>query len=285
MTTTASFRGSTTAACGIIGHATCAARLGEIAALRDRGGPAGSPALPARFLRHADEQTVLGMHAVLAAIAATPAAHRDRARQAVVSAACLSGRIAAARTLRQFHAQGAGGVSPHVVPQCSLHSVAGAVSVALGMHGPHLGVGGGSDALAEGLLAALSLVRTGAGSGGTLPGVWLVATAWDEEPVLDDATEPVNDPVCRSLAMFVVPDAAVDEAALTIEWLADVAEPVDATPTSLADFARALEMCHDGTALVSWSIACPWTGRIRVARRDVAASAPHSGRPVWWEAA
>jgi len=279
MTTSASFRGSSSDACGIIGHATCAARLGEIAALRDQGGPPGSPPLPARFLRHADEQTVVGLHAVLAAIAAAPEPQRNLVRQGVVSAACLSGRVTAARTLRQFRAQGAVGVSPHVVPQCSLHSIAGAVSVALGMHGPHLGVGGGSDALAEGLLAALSLVRSG---GDSLTGVWLVATAWDEEPVLDDATEPVNDPVCRSLAMFVVPAPAATAAALTIEWHPHAAASVDAVPTSLAAFAQALDMCRDGTALVSWSIACPWTGAIRVTRRPAAVA---SGRPAWREAA
>jgi hypothetical protein len=57
-------------ACGIVGHAACAARLSEIAALRDAVGPPGAPALPARFLRHCDEQTVVGIHAVLRAIAA-----------------------------------------------------------------------------------------------------------------------------------------------------------------------------------------------------------------------
>ena len=269
-------------ACGIVVHATCAARLGEIDTLRDRPGPPGSPPLPARFLRHADEQTVVGLHAVLTALAAAPEPRPDLTRQGVVSAACLSGRLAAARTLRQFQVQGTVGVSPHVVPQCSLHSIAGAVSVALGMHGPHLGVGGGSDALAEGMLAALSLARAGAARGDPLPGVWLVATAWSEEPVLDDDVTPVNDPVCESLAMLVVPDAS---STLAIEFLPHEPAYADAPPVGLAEFARALDMCRTGTALVSWSLACPWAGAIRVTRRHRGATATPRGRPAWREAA
>ncbi|MFM9024276.1 MAG: hypothetical protein ACKON7_02865, partial [Planctomycetaceae bacterium] len=37
------------ATCGITGHALVSARLSEIAALRDRSGPPGAPALPPRF--------------------------------------------------------------------------------------------------------------------------------------------------------------------------------------------------------------------------------------------
>ncbi|MFM9024098.1 MAG: hypothetical protein ACKON7_01935, partial [Planctomycetaceae bacterium] len=35
----------------------------------------------------------------------------------------------------------------------------------------------------------------------------------------------------------------------------------------LAEFARALDMCREGTALVSWTIECPWGAEIRVSRR------------------
>lgn len=77
-------------------------------------------------------------------------------------------------------------VSTHIVPQASLHAMAAAVSVGLGMHGPSLGVGGGADALADGLLTLAALAAT--------PGVdgwWLVATQFSAEPTLDangDAT-------------------------------------------------------------------------------------------------
>jgi len=147
------------AACGITGHALVSARFSEIAALRDRPGPAGAPTLPPRFLRHCDEHAVVGMHAVLAALAARGWAAPDLSRHAVVAASCRLGRVSAAATLTGLAAGGGVSVSPHIVPQCSLHAVAGVVSVGLGMHGPHLGVGGGDDALAEGLFAASRLAR------------------------------------------------------------------------------------------------------------------------------
>lgn len=261
---------------GIARHALRTARLSEIDALRDRPGPAGAPALPPRFLRHADEQTVLGMHAVLEALAAVSEPSPPLERCGIVSATCQAGRIAAARTLVNFHEQGAVGVSPHVVPQCSLHSLAGAVSVALGMHGPHLGVGGGPDALAEGIVAALSLLTLGAGE--SLPGVWLVATEWEDEPALDARGAATNDPVCRALALLLVAGSETDlELDLRGPGLARP-RPRDAAGRAgrLADFARAVTMCREGTVLESWALDCPWPGMIRVARRR--ARAAWSGR-------
>lgn len=275
-------------ACGISSHSLVEARLSEVAGLRDRGGPPGSPALPARFLRHCDEHAVVGMHAVLAAIASHPGPAASFARHGVVAAPCLAGRIMAARTLAAFASGGPVTVSPHVVPQASLHSIAGAVSVGLGMRGPHLGVGGGPHALAEGLFAALSLVGAG-GDGAALPGAWVVATEWDAEPALDAAGAPGGDPVCRALALLVEPaprargctvgggsgcgkpacgraTRATPSAGLALSLqLADARH--GARPGSrLAEFARALEMCREGTALVSWALECPWGAELRVER-------------------
>jgi hypothetical protein len=267
MPASAMFQKRSAAVGGIVCHALRTARLSEIDALRDRPGPVGVPAVPSRFLRHADEQTVLGIDAVLAALATVPEPHPAVERCGVVSATCQAGRIAAARTLVQFHEQGVVGVSPHVVPQCSLHSLAGAVSVALGMHGPHLGVGGGPEALAEGLVAALSLLTLGAGE--SLPGVWLVATEWDEEPVLDARAAATNDPLCRALAVLLMAGAEGD---LEIDLRGPgVARPrpreAAGTTGRLTEFARAVTMCRQGTALESWALDCPWPGVIRVARR------------------
>lgn len=267
---------------GIAGHALVTARYSEIAALRDRAGPDGSPALPPRFLRHADEQTVVGMHAVLAALAACPEPRPDMTRCAVVSASCQAGRMAAARTLAQFHEQGAVGVSPHVVPQCSLHSIAGAVSVALGMHGPHLGVGGGPDALAEGLVAALALMQACRGASDPLPGVWLVATEWEEEPALDTQGVPEGDPLCRALAMLLVAGHDTD---LELDLRGPAAGRVRPREPrrrggSVAEFAQAMTMCRAGTALVSWALDCPWPGAVRVSRqRGAPAEWPCTGVP------
>jgi len=283
------------AACAITGHALVAAPLSGIASLRDRAGPPGAPPLPSRFLRHCDEHTVVGVHAVLAALAARRAESADLAGHAVVAASRRIGRLAAAKTLTGLAAGGGVSVSPHIVPQCSLHSVAGAVSVGLGMRGPHLGVGGGDDALAEGLVAAIALVRA-AGAAGSPPCVWLVATEWDDEPELDDAARPAGDPVCRAVALTIEPDttpvgrqggsrtaagrseagaarrptaAATGALSLSLR-LAESPLPRIAgheADGGLEEFARVLDMCEEGTALVSWTIACPWGAEIRVTRQ------------------
>ena len=270
--------------CRITSHALVESRLSGIAELRNTPAPNGAPSLPPRFLRHADEQTVVGVHAVLAAIAnaARPLAI---ARHAVVAAPCQSGRLAAARTLAQLPAGGAVTVSPHVVPQCSLHSVAGAVSVALGMHGPHLGVGGGPEALAEGLYAAATLV-TGRGDP-ACAAAWLVATDWDAEPELEPGGEARTDPVCRGLALLLEStessptggEEATLELSLRMPRHAARSGGVAETTGGLVAFARALAMCAEGGALATWTVTCPWGAEVRVHGRR------HSGASRLREAA
>lgn len=265
--------GALPAGCAIASHALVECRLSELAELRNRAAPAGAPALPPRFLRHADEQTVVGVHAVLQAIAGH-ARPLELTRHAVVAAPCQSGRLAAARTLAQLPTGGSVTVSPHVVPQCSLHSVAGAVSVGLGMHGPHLGVGGGPDALAEGLSAAATLV-TGRGDP-TCRAAWLVATDWDAEPELDPSGEVRTNPVCRGLALLLEstgssPDGGEEatqlELSLRMPKQATRAGGIAETAGGLVAFARALAMCAEGGALAGWTIACPWGAEIRISGR------------------
>lgn len=254
-------------ACGIVGHAACAARLSEIAALRDAAGPPGAPPLPPRFLRHCDEQTVVGIHAVLRAIAAFPSG-RGVGGDAVVAASCQAGRIMAAKSLALLKSGGAVTVSTHIVPQASLHSVAGAVSVALGMHGPHLGVSGGVDALAEGLLAAITLAAD-AGA----PRVWLVVSEWDDEPVLDATGAAIDDPVCRALALAIEPGST---AALGLEVHLPQAPAAAVSPAGgLTAFTHALDMCGPGGALVSWTLATPWAAEVRIMRRRTTGRTAH----------
>ncbi len=252
-------------------HALVEARLSEIGSLRDRASPPGCPPLPPRFLRHADEHTVVGMHAVLAALAVHPEPP-PIGPHGIVAAPCQSGRITGAKTLAAYADGGGVAVSPHVVPQCSLHSVAGAVSVAFGMHGPQFGVGGGPEALGEGLLAAASLLARGGDPSCT--GVWLVATEWDEEPALDPAGCPLGDPLCRGLAVLLEPspdpvDGGRDVAIgfdLRMQGLTRGSRLPTATG-GLASLARALDMCREGGALASWAVGCPGGGEIRVVSR------------------
>lgn len=255
-------RGRAAPACAIRGHAYVEAPFAGVPALRDQPPPSGAPALPARFLRHCDEQTVVAVRAVLDVLSRLdepPAAESC----GVVAAPCQAGRISTARSLSQLRAGGAVTVSPHIVPQCSLHSVAGAVSVALGLHGPHVGIGGGPEALAEGLFAAVSFFEAGA-----CTACWLVLSDWEREPHLDAAGGPLGDPVCRGLAMLLVPESVGSQpsARIVLAQPSGLAShhPTDDEPVDLAAFARVIGMCAAGTALTSWGVPCPWPARIRV---------------------
>jgi len=179
------------ATCAITAHGMCESRLSTIPALRDGAVPAGAPALPPRFLRHCDEHTVVGLRAVLEAIAATPSVANDLPQHGVIGAPCQAGRLVTARSLIQMRQDGPVAISTHIVPQCSLHSVAGAVSVALGLHGPHLGIGGGPDALAEGLFTVFSLFQAAA-----CTACWLLVSDWQDEPALDTTGGPLGEPCC-----------------------------------------------------------------------------------------
>lgn len=169
------------------------------------------PPLPPRFLRHADPQTVAAVRAVqqaagrLAEDARLPGGSLEG--HGVIAAASRLGRPAAGRALDGFASSGGIAVPTTIVPQCSLHAVAGAVSVAFGMHGPNVGIGGGPGAVAEGLLTAASFACNPGVAGG-VAGWWLVCTGWDCEPSLDAGGNAAADPLVRAVALCVVPGAA-----------------------------------------------------------------------------
>ena len=193
----------------ILTHAAVEVRLSGLGAWRDAPGSATAPTLPKRFLRYCDEQTVVGMAAVLRAIDRLPEPRPSFDRWGVLAASCQAGRIMGAAAVIGTKSAGSQGVSPHVVPQCSLHSPASAVSVALSMHGPHFGIGGGPEAFDEAMLSACSMAATES------DGAWLILTAWDDEPSLDAAGKPISDPVCCGLAMALLP-GEVEAAEATI---------------------------------------------------------------------
>jgi hypothetical protein len=160
----------------------------------------------------------------------------------VVAASRYLGRANLAQALRSFDAEGVWGVSPHLIPHFALHSSSGTISLALGLHGPNLGVGGGLHSAAEGFLVALTWLATG-----VVPGVWLVLTGWYPElvPVRTTTGE------CQALALALVPAGAgggrpqiqvVNGAALRggpispdLEWLANrLGLPGEPTPRTIA---------------------------------------------------
>jgi hypothetical protein len=277
---------ATSAACGVASHALVEATLAEIPGLRDQPVPEGVPALPSRYLRHCDEQTVVGIRAVLAAIAAHPEPRPTFADYGVVAAPCQAGRIATAQSLAMLRTAGGVAVSPHIVPQCSLHSLAGAVSVALGMHGPNIGTSGGEHAVSEGLITSISLLAANPATGNSPPGIWLVVSGWSQEPLLDATGKPdcspVTDaqsrPICRAVAVALTADAsvAVDTASdrqLSLHMpaairVARTTARQRGAADEILDFAKALAA---GPA-ASWSHTCPWGAEIRLTNRGAVAS-------------
>jgi len=180
---------------------TARADLAQAAALRKQL-PSWAPSgTPGHFLKHADEQTLVAIAAVDRAIRDHRLDASNLSNWSVVAAPRFMGRHAGVAALQRFSRGGGPALSPHLIPQHSLHSVSGALSILLASRQPNLGVGGGADSLAEGLLAVLSLPRTP-----ETVGVWLVATAWNPEPVIDQQGNSFNEPVCYAAALAL--DAA-----------------------------------------------------------------------------
>jgi hypothetical protein len=174
---------------------------GDLAALRRRPGalPEGWRAVPPSLLRYSDEQTVAGTAAVFAAIARGGFPPGEFENWGVVAGSRYLGRANLVVALRSFLAEGVWGTSPHLIPHFALHSQAGTISLALGLRGPNLGVGGGLYAAAEGFLAALTWLSTGG-----LPGVWLVLSGWSPELVPERRGNGLSDGECHALALALV---------------------------------------------------------------------------------
>ena len=200
--------GPDTVACTLAGCAVCRAPVEGLAELRRQPGlPCGEP-LPLTFLKHADEQTVAAVVAVFEAVRTHGLAQPDRPSPfrdwGVLAAPRFLGRPTLTAALPRFQTEGAWGVSPHVVPHRSLHSVSGTVSQALKIHGPNFGVGGGPGGELEGLIAAMVLLHDM-----KLPGVWVVFSRLEPEGDTDPATaRPAPGTMAHGLALALTPLAS-----------------------------------------------------------------------------
>ena len=174
-------RSDWTVNCAVAAYGAIEADADKIAALRQSPEPPATVTLAPNFLKHSDEQTIVGLAAVFQAIRTHDLAGEDFTDWAVLAAPRFFGRAMLANTLRRFAVEGAWGVSPHVIPHRSQHSLSGTVSQALRIHGPNLGVGGGPFSAEEAALVTATFVATE-----DVPGLWLVLTAWDPEVTLPD---------------------------------------------------------------------------------------------------
>ena len=184
--------------CALVTQASCRATSAEIATWRKSPDPSGRIAVHPSLLRHADEQTVAGVAAVFKAILGVGLDPEDFRHWAVLAAPRYFGRAAFERAFPTFQAEGAWGVSPHLIPAHSLHSPSGTLSQALKAQGPNLGIGGTPASVRESLLVASTWLMTG-----TVEGVWVVMTGRDLE---SDGREPAG--AYEALALALTPALA-----------------------------------------------------------------------------
>jgi hypothetical protein len=189
-----------TTTCAVEAYGVVRVPVEEIAALRKAPGPSIGTKIPPSLLKHADHQTVLALASVLKASHDFGWSGRSFADWGVIAAPRFLGRIGAASAMYKFTQAGASSVSPLIIPTMSLHAVAGSVSLAIQARGFNYGVGGGPAHLAEALLAGLA-----ARDDGDVPGVWVVATGFDPEPVPDVSGKSLTPSTGFGVALALTP--------------------------------------------------------------------------------
>jgi hypothetical protein len=230
--------------------------------------------LPANLLKYADDQTVVALTAVLQAVRDFHLTGCDFTDWAVVAAPRFLGRVSFAAATDKFFRKGARTVSPLIIPFLSLHAVSGAISQALRCHGPNLGVGGGERGLDQALLTGLVVAAEH-----RPPGLWLVLSEWDPEPVADEKGRPVAPTGCRALALALVP--ALTALGLRLRWAPasngrPAASPVGPSPT-LAGLAGFLARRFGPDPPRRWSCPLSWGGALELTATGAAVLAGAGG--------
>ena len=192
----------TTVRCRVAASASVRAGAETIGQWRKQPLVVGAQAMPPSFLKHAEDQTIAALKAVLAAMAKEGWQERSFADWGVVAAPCFFGRVSNAASIERYRQEGAWGVSPHLIPHHSFHGLSGTISQALKIYGPNFGIGGGPASGADALLIAAAMMADG-----RLPGLWVIwsghETEWLPAP---DSCSPA--PICQAVALALT-DAAV----------------------------------------------------------------------------
>ena len=242
----------------VVSAGAAAVPLGGFAALR-KTPPAFGVELSGHFLKHADEQTIVSLLAIGRAIDEFGLDPRQMGDWAVIAAPRYIGRLAGAAILDRFARQGGSGVAPHTVAQNSLHSISGAASIALGTHGPNVGVGGGPWAIGDGLTAALTLLEPG-----HVPGVWLLLSQFEPEPVPDEVGRPLNDSVCHAVAMALVRRGSGPSQLTLRPGTSAIRAAVARWPEpTVAEIAASIDAASRGRTS-RWNCWLPWGGRVEL---------------------
>jgi hypothetical protein len=210
--------------CQVAEWATLRAGGDELVKLRRQPGEARGVKLSTSFLKHSDDQTVLGLAAVLKAIARRDQSVESYRDWGLVAGPKMFGRDSMAWVVARYLAEGAWGIPPHIIPHGILHADSGTISQALSLHGPNISVSGGPNACSEAFLIAASLFAEN-----NLPGLWLVLSAFEAEKVPEDAACAGMQCDAVALALKAVPSLTPSSSALRINLGPDV-------PAGLTDF-------------------------------------------------
>lgn len=227
--------------------------LAGIPALRRQPGPPVREPVPFSLLKNSDEQTVVGLAAVLHAIHDFGLREQAFDGWGVVGSPRFPGRLVVCEQIHAFRAEGALGVSPHIISHRSTHSLSGTISLALKMRGTNYGVGGGDGALVEGLLTALTLLDAG-----QLPGLWAVLAEWDPEPVPGGSGPTADEAICHAVALALVPSRPTG-LCLRLRPLLSPTQTETSQPT-VADLAAFLR----GERGASWTCPLDWGARLEL---------------------
>ena len=188
-------------------NATSCFTFEDVNALRKQ-----SETLPGKLgnslLRHCDEQTLAALVAVRDAIEHLETPPDEFRNWGVVFSSRYLGRSAFAQALNKFAIDGPWNVSVQVVPNRSLHSPASMIGLALGCHGPCIGVGGGLDGEPDAWLTATSLLEQQ-----SLPGMWLIFSGWEPDKQIDPEGVPLEETRCTALVLALQPSSAGPNAA------------------------------------------------------------------------
>jgi hypothetical protein len=182
----------------VVAHASIRATPDEVRQFRQTLTLPSGNRLPAAFLKQAEDQSVVGLAAVAEAMRRHGLTESAFSTWGVLGAPRFLGRVAMVAAIEKMRAEGAWGISPHLIPHRLLHALSGAVSLAFKIRGPNFGVGGGPSGAGEALLIAAAML-----DGARLPGLWVVMTGFDPEP--DTRTAEASDACrCNALALALV---------------------------------------------------------------------------------
>ena len=184
----------------VLTWATVRATQAEIAAWRKHPNPQPPAPLTPSQVKNADEQTLAALWAVSESIGGLERGSVDFSQWGAISAPCYLGRQAIAASCERYKVEGAWGVSPHMIPQRSLHAISGTISQILKMHGPNFGVGNGLGSANDGWITAATLL-----SENLAPGIWLFLTSHVGEYLPTEAGQPETHPPVEAVALALIP--------------------------------------------------------------------------------